>query len=208
MASDEKRMAGDYEVIHAIEIGDKEIVVGEWKDAPAGERYMCAYCRMVIVFDQYTEAIGSDDYAEIMQEFGERVAKQAEKTRIELNKAKIQGIDNRPLSATDCVPDSQGTDLRNKIVVVRAECLRREYRSVTNQIKLCIGGSGASPFSRGTSCLCVDLYSGGSEYFGRSDVMGTLDEAKLPNWAKRGLAEYRLKQKEKRERGGEARDER
>ena len=73
---------------------------------------------------------------------------------------------------------------------------------------LCIGGSGASPFSRGTSCLCVNLYSGETSYFKRWDVLGTLDEAKLPKWAKHGLAEYRLKQKEKRERGGEARDER
>ncbi len=206
--SDDKRMVDGYEVIHAIYIGDKEIIVGDSPTAPAEERYLCAYCQYVGPFEQYTEAVVSDDYAEIMQEFGERIAKQAEKTRIDLNKPKIQGIDNAPLGRAVCVPISEGNDLRNKIVVIKAENLRREYQTATNQIMLCIGGSGASPFSRGTSCLCVNLYSGETSYFKRWDVLGTLDEAKLPDWAKRGLAEYRLKQKEKRERGGEARDER
>lgn len=195
MASDEKRVVSGYEIIHAIYLGDKEVIVGDSPMAPADERYMCAYCQYTGPFEQYIEAVVSDDYAEIMQEFGERVAKQAEKTRIDLNKPKILGIDNAPIGRAACAPISEGNDLRNKIVVIKAENLRREYQTATNQIMLCIGGSGASPFSRGTSCLCVNLYSGESSYFKRWDVLGTLDEAKLPKWAEHGLMEYRQKQR-------------
>ena len=41
----EKRMAGDYEIIHAFHIGDREIVLGESLNCNPGERYMCAYCQ-------------------------------------------------------------------------------------------------------------------------------------------------------------------
>ena len=41
----EKRMAGDYEIIHALHIGDREIVLGENPSAPEDERYVCAFCR-------------------------------------------------------------------------------------------------------------------------------------------------------------------
>lgn len=38
----EKRMAGDYEIIHALHIGDREIVLGENPSAPEDERYLDA----------------------------------------------------------------------------------------------------------------------------------------------------------------------
>ena len=44
MEQTEKRMAGTYEIIHAMHIGDREIVIGEWNEAPNGERVMCAIC--------------------------------------------------------------------------------------------------------------------------------------------------------------------
>ena len=42
---EEKRMAGDYEIIHAMHIGDREIVIGENQADPNGQFYMCAYCQ-------------------------------------------------------------------------------------------------------------------------------------------------------------------
>ena len=40
----EKRMAGNYEIIHALQIGEKEIVIGEEPAAAPGQQYMCAFC--------------------------------------------------------------------------------------------------------------------------------------------------------------------
>lgn len=38
------RMAGSYEIIEALHIGDREIVIGEDTHAKPAERYLCAYC--------------------------------------------------------------------------------------------------------------------------------------------------------------------
>lgn len=48
----EKRMAGDYEIIHALHIGDREIVLGENPSATEDERYVCAFCQQHEIFAQ------------------------------------------------------------------------------------------------------------------------------------------------------------
>lgn len=95
--NDEKRMAGDYEIIHAMHIGDQEIVVGENPAAAVGQMYMCAFCEQNEIFARYDEVLCSDDYAEIIGIYGQRVTEQAEKTRIELKGPKSQGIVKAPL---------------------------------------------------------------------------------------------------------------
>ena len=100
--NEDKRMAGDYEIIPAMHIGDQEIVVGENPAAAAGQMYMCALCEQNEIFARYDEVLCSDDYPEIISIFGQRVAEQAEKTRIELNGPKIQGIANAPITVAGC----------------------------------------------------------------------------------------------------------
>ena len=158
--STEKRMAGDYEVIQAVHIGDREVVLGENPQDETGMKYMCAFCRQNALFAEYSEVMASDDFPEIVELFGQRIAEQAQKTHIELNKPRIQGIDDRPITAEGCIPISHEDDLHGKIIVIKPEVLRREYRRATRQLKLCMGGFGASPHSRGSACYCVDLYTG------------------------------------------------
>lgn len=189
--SDEKRMAGDYEIIQAVQIGDREIVIGENPENRDGQKYMCAYCTENELFARYDEVLASDDYPEIVKIYGERIAEQAEKTRVELITPKIQGIPNAALTAKDCTPVSYDDNLNGKVVVIKPEVLRREYRMATRQIKLCVGGFGASPHSRGSACYCVDLYSGKESRFERRDILGTLEPEKLPKWAELGLVDYR-----------------
>lgn len=188
--SDEKRMAGDYEIIQAVQIGDREIVIGENPENQDGQKYMCAYCTANELFARYDEVLASSDYPEIVKIYGERVAEQAEKTRVELITPKIQGIPNAALTAKDCTPVSYDDNLNGKVVVIKPEVLRREYRMATRQIKLCVGGFGASPHSRGSACYCVDLYSGKESRFERRDILGTLEPEKLPKWAELGLVDY------------------
>ena len=76
---EEKRKAGDYEIIQAIHIGDREIVIGENQADPNGEFYMCAFCQSNGLFAAYTELMVSEEYAEIVKLFGERVTEQAER---------------------------------------------------------------------------------------------------------------------------------
>ena len=203
--SEENRRAGDYTIIQALHIGDREIVIGENPENQDGQKYMCAFCTANELFARYDEVLVSDIYPEIVKIFGERVAEQAEKTRIELNAPKIQGIPNAPLTAKDCTPVSHDDDLNNKAVVIKPEVLRREYRMATRQIKLCVGGFGASPHSRGSACFCVDLYSGKESRFERRDILGTLEPEQLPEWAKLGLMEYQQTQRQQQENTKEAR---
>ena len=65
--------------------------------------------------------------------------------------------------------------------------LRREYRRATNQVKLCTGGFGASPNSRGSACFCKDVYSGKESRYERRDVLGVLSPEQRPEWVKYGL---------------------
>ena len=149
--NEEKRMAGDFEIIHSMRIGDREIVLGENPADTGDERYMCAFSTENGLFASYTEVMVSNDYPELVRLFGERVAEQAEKTRIALNGPKIQGIPNDPITAEGCEVISYQDDLKGKIVVIKPEILRREYRCATSQLQLCTGGFGASPNSRGSA---------------------------------------------------------
>lgn len=187
---DEKRMAGDYEIIPSVQIGDREIVVGENHNAEKGQKYMTAFCERNDLFALHTEVLTSDDYPEIMKLFGERIAAQAEKTRVELFKPRFQGIDLTPITADGCTVITHDDDLNGKVVVIKPEVLRREYRRATNQIKLCEGGFGASPNSRGSACYCTDLYSGNKSRYERRDVLVTLTPERLPGWAKQGYDQY------------------
>ena len=47
---EEKRMAGDYEIIQAVQIGDREVVLGENPQDETGMKYMCAFCRQNALF--------------------------------------------------------------------------------------------------------------------------------------------------------------
>lgn len=195
--NEEKRKAGDYKIIHALHIGDQEIVVGENSSASTGEKYMCAFCEQNAFFARYGEMMVSDDYPEIIGLYGQRVAEQAEKTRLSLFDPRLENVPNGPLGIDDCKPLSGQDDLNQKIVVIRADVLRREYRRATNQVALCVGGFGASPNSRGTACYCVKLYSGETARYERQDILGIMKSERVPRWAQQGLREYQEKQQQK-----------
>ena len=201
--NDGKRMVGDYEIIHALHIGDQEIVVGEDPAAAPGQMYMCAFCEQNEIFARYDEVLCSDDYAEIIGIYGQRLAEQAEKTRIELKGPKIQGISNAPITAAGCTPITSDDDLNGKVVVIRPDILRREYRGATNQVALCDGGFGASPRSRGSACYCVNLYTGKTSRFERRDILGILKDDQIPKWAQQGLQIQHERKKSSHEKSSE-----
>lgn len=165
-----RRMAGDYEIIQAIHIGDREIVLGEKIQDESVEKYMCAFCQQNELFAAYSEVMCSDNYAEIVKMFGERVTEQAEKTRVAMNKPEV---------------------------------LRREYRRATCQLKLCTGGFGAYPRSRGSACFCIDLYTGKESRYERMDILGIMEPEKLPGWAKHGLLTVQQERAKKEQHKGE-----
>ena len=88
-------------------------------------------------------------------------------------------------------------------LTARPEVLRREYRRATCQLKLCTGGFGAYPRSRGSACFCIDLYTGKESRYERMDILGTMEPEKLPGWAKHGLLTVQQERAKKEPHKGE-----
>ena len=195
---DEKRMAGDYEVIHSIYVGDKEIVMGENPSDKSGQMYMCAYCTDVLgLYARYDEIEAGNSYLEIIKLYGERVTEQAEKAIQQLMADRANSEDYGLITGSGCTPINSGDDLNGKIVVIKPEVLRREYRTAHNQLKVCTGGFGASPNSRGSACFCTDLRTGKTSRFERYDILGTMEPEQLPQWAEKGFEAIKQAEKSK-----------
>ena len=186
--SEAKRMAGPYEITHAIHIGDREIVLGENPADTDGVPYMCAYCEANDIIASYYDSVGGEDYAEIVGIFGERIKEQAERTQEKLRQERLDGEQSILVTEKDCTLITSEDDLNNQVVVIRADVLRPEYRSARYQLRLCTGGFGASPHSRGSACYCKDLVTGKNSRFERRDILGVMEPDELPRWALAGLA--------------------
>lgn len=203
--SEEKRMAGDYEIIQAVQIGDCEIVVGENMADENDLPYMVAYYESNAIMGRYFDAVGSDDFPEIMEIYGQRIMEQAQKTRAELSKPKIQGINNSPITAEGCTPISYDDDLHGKVIVIKPEVLRPEYRRAISQLKPCTGGFGAYPHSRGSAVFCTEIYTGRQSRFERRDVLGVLEPENQPKWVQHYLLVLQQNEKQKQASDKEAR---
>ena len=205
---DEKRMVGDYTVINSMYIGHREIILGENPKAASGERYVCCYAERVLFYEQYLEAQVSDDFAEIVKLYGERVTQAADEIMKETEKVTSEIGMNDEITAKDCKPISQDDAIEDKVIVIRGNVLRPEFRHASHQLMLCTGGFGAQKNARGRTCYCISLYSGKQTSFYRGDVLGVMDKHSLPEWAKIGLQnaiEIRHNEKSHPNERGEAR---
>ena len=183
--AEEKRMVDTYKVTHAIHVGDREILfaVDEGKtDCP----YMVCYCSWdnPLGIEQFFDAAGSDDYLEMMSEFTDRVQAQLEAVRAERDKITVP---LSPFASEHCTPNDYGQSIENKVVVIRAERLRPEYRTADKQLMLAVGGFGAYANARGRAVYTVNLYSGKESRWNREDILGVLKPEYLPDWAKEQL---------------------
>ena len=202
--TEEKRMAGTYEILQAVGIGAVEVVIGESQNPAPGEKYMCGLCKENELWRGYYNLMVSDDYASILADFSRRITEETEKLRAELDKPASEGIDDRPVTA-GFRPVPWDENLHGKVLVIRADVFKPEYRRATRQYQLCTGGFGASPHSRGTACYCTSLYTGKESRFERLDVLGIADPEALPDWAKAGLQKIRETQQERTRKSQEAR---
>ena len=157
---DEKRMVGDYTVINSMYIGHREIILGENQKAASGERYVCCYAERVMFYEQYLEAQVSDDFAEIVKLYGERVTQAADEIMKETEKVTSEIGMNDEITAKDCKLISHDDAIEDKVIVIRGNVLRPEFRHASHQLMLCTGGFGAQKNARGRTCYCISLYSG------------------------------------------------
>lgn len=193
--SSEKRMIQSFEVTQCIKIGSKEIVVGVDEKAADGMKYMCCFVDRNDLFELYNGALVSDNYAEIIKLFGERVNSAAIDF---INETK--DISKQILTEQDCIPDNYKNSIQGKIVVRNAEELRPEYQRAEYQLYFVTGGFGSYGNARGSAVFCTNLHSGKDTRIERMEVLGVIKPECLPEWAKdtaeRLKKDYKRKHKE------------
>ncbi len=196
MQENEIRKAGDYEITHAIHIGEKELVLGENLSAEDGMCYLVAYCETNGMLQRYTDCMISDDFVEVAEIFAERLQAQVQQVKEEHEQIPIP---TNPIGWDQCIPMHECGDIENKIVVVRPSVLRAEHRIATKQIYIAKSGNGVKAQSRGTAVYCDNLYTGNHTRFERYDFMGVLNPEHYPEWVIDRIKDMPNLQKQKKD---------
>ena len=189
--NNEKRMIADtgFEVKHSIQIGDREILIGENMDDQDGEYYLKAEYTNNALMGQYYRMISSSSYLAVMEEFIGSINRQIVSMRSEIGKAEYQA---RITTSDDCHPNDYGQDITGEVVAIKASALRPEYRRGDVQLVFVTHGSGARSYPRGSSVYCYHLSDGAHTKYMRYDVQGVIKE--LPGWAKERLVALQAEQ--------------
>lgn len=183
----EKRMISDtgYEVRQAFRINGKEVLLAENQSADDGQFYLvCDYSENGI-FAEYKKALTSDNYLEAVQEFTERIGKEAAAVQAEFDS---MGLPGELFTAESCYPHSYDESIEGKVVVIRASVFSPEYRRGDHQLVLAVDGNGARANPSGRAVYCYHLNNGKHTRFERHDVLGVLRPEAMPDWAKESLA--------------------
>lgn len=178
----EKRMAENYEIISAFWVGDKEIVFGI--DENDSEPYLCAFYNSHIILGQYSECMVGNDYIGMVELFSQRIQEQCNKVRDEQAKVRVPRI---AITPDMCYKNDYSKSIEGKVVVIKADSLRPEYRTADRQLMLCTGGFGSHANARGNACFCINLYSGKDTRWERYDIQGEIKPEYMPDWAKERL---------------------
>ena len=188
----EKRMVENYEITQGIRIGDKQVVFGgdEKNEMP----YLCAFYTSNGILESYQECMVGDDYVEIMELFADRVKTQCVKVHGEQEKVTVP---REKITADKCIPTFQCGDITGRVMAVKPEAIRPEYRSAEHQLIYVTGGNGAGERSFGSACYCITLYSGEHGRWERYDLAGEVKPECLPEWAKEKFAEIQKQEMEK-----------
>ena len=179
--SDEKRKIGEYTVLSAVNVGEKEIILASNEKSTDGEKYLCGFVERNDLFELCSECMVSDDYIEIVHLFGSRVANEAELFREQVEKLDIPVA---VITEADCIPDHYTKDINGKIIAIDPKVLKPEFRRADRQLYLVTGGFGASANSRGSAGFCTNLHTGESTRYERMDIMGEVKPDCMPDWAK------------------------
>lgn len=120
-------MVDTYKIQHGIHVGDKEILFGV-DDTKTDCPYMVCNCTWDNPFgiDQYFNAMASADYLEMMTEFTDCVTIQLVAVKADRDRITV------PLQlfiSEHCTLNDYRENIENKVVVIRPERLRPEYRT-------------------------------------------------------------------------------
>ena len=182
----EADMAGDYKITHQFRIGGRTLVLGhnpEDHETP----YLVCYQDFGLGFPRFTEAVGSDDYLEIVELFSQRLQQQIEGVK---QQRAERNLPFTILTLEHCRRREPEESLEGKLVIVKANNISPEYRSADYQLGYALGGFGCKPGAGGRAVFFEELYSGERSRWDVGDILGIADLDKLPKWAKTKVAEH------------------
>lgn len=84
---------------------------------------------------------------------------------------------------THCVENDDELDYTDKVVVLRPEILKDEYKTPDYQLFYVTGGFGARPHSRGRKVYGRFLMDDEETFYNRDEMIGVLKGEFLPEWA-------------------------
>ena len=109
---EKKRMIQNFEIIHSLQIGAREVVVGISPE----QEFMCCFCTQDDIAEYYSEAMSSNDYLEIMELYADRVKGQIAAVQAQRRTLHIP-LDM--LGREHCFPLLNGDDITGKVVAVK-----------------------------------------------------------------------------------------
>ena len=189
------RTLDTYTILHSLYLGDREIVLGMDQDEELS--YMVCDCTYHNAFNVPvpSDAVATDDYLEAMEIFTDRVRRQI--TQVREERAKFH-FDLTPFTAEDCLPEDRSAGIVGKVVVIKAESMRKEYRCAAYQLVYAEGGHGANG-GRGNAVFGTSLATGEKGRWERFNVLGEIRPDRMPDWAKEKLEDYLRRQREREE---------
>ena len=191
---EEKEYAGGYRIEQMLRFGKKHFVLGF--DDRAEEKYLLAERHTNAFGYEYTEAVVSNDYLEIVEELTIRMREELECVREERAKRQSDGV---PFGPEACCAESSKMNFENQILILNPTFLAPEYRTKEDQMVLAISGFGCTPGRRSHKIYCQSLCDGEKFYIRGYDVLGVLDRQNVPEWAANKAHGIRQKERKARQ---------
>lgn len=189
MEQEEKEIIAGYTVRISLWIGNKRLIYARSDNPQEQNPYMKCICTQNGLLMEYTDALCSDRYEEIMKLFAEDL--RAEAVRLEAEES-AKGDAVAPCFGKDDVePAPYDRSIKGRVVALKPDALDDSYRDLSDQLYYVTGGFGAEANSRGHACYCTNLYSGAVCRIERPYVLGIVPEDRLPDFAKKTLASCR-----------------
>lgn len=89
-----------------------------------------------------------------------------------------------------CISEKDGEiDYTDKVVAIKPEYLKDEFKTPDNQLFLAQTGFGCSANSRGRKVYGQFMTDGEKTYFQRDEIVGVVTDENLPGWVKEKLSE-------------------
>lgn len=88
-----------------------------------------------------------------------------------------------------CVEDAWMQDFTGKVLVIKGNVLKDQYKRPEDQLFIAVSGFGCRPEARGTKVYGAFLSDGEEAQFLRQDFFGPIKDEHLPDWAKERVAQ-------------------